>query len=108
MYGYGNSYAPMAYGGAPTGFAGGTTAFSGGGYNFTTLVALILIVLVFGHKSYGKDGCRDGHGGTIDKSILFIIAFFFLACGCGGGCAPAMPIAQPMPMRRPCGCGGGY
>lgn len=69
------------------GYGGGGMSCNGG-YNFTTLIALILIVLVFGNKSYGrKGGSVDGHDGGytggLDKSILFIIAFFFLACGCG-------------------------
>lgn len=66
------------------GYGGGM--FSNGGYNFTTLVALILIVLTFGNKK--GTGTADGSGNgqrMIDKSILFIIAFFFLACGCGRG-----------------------
>jgi hypothetical protein len=69
------------------GMTGGTTAFAGGGFNFTTLVALILIILVFGN-CYGKGSCGSGKGwgsNLCNQGILFIIAFFFLACGCGGG-----------------------
>lgn len=75
--GYGYGPRPAAgLGGVSTGF---------GGYNFTTLIALILIVLVFGSKQGGKYGKGYGwSGGVLDNSILFIIAFFFLACGCGG------------------------
>lgn len=75
-------YAPATCGtGFGSGFGG---AFTGGGYNFTTLVALILIVLVFGNKGrYGKGGAGGWRDGVLDNGILFIIAFFFLACGCG-------------------------
>lgn len=74
----------QSYGYNPT-MAYGAGAPCGRGYNFTTLVALILIVLTFSNRGLGErdGGARDGFA---NKGILFIIAFFFLACGCGGGC----------------------
>lgn len=58
-----------------------------GCFSFATLIILILIVLQFSKKR-GYSGGEDGEykdGSIIDNSILFIIAFFFLVCGCGCG-----------------------
>ena len=44
--------------------------------SFPTLVILILIILQFSKKR----GTSSNHG-TVDNSILFIIALFYLSCG---------------------------
>lgn len=85
-------YNPVNYG-----FSQGCGCFS-----FATLILLILIVLQFSNKKYGKNNSNDDDddyygdrkhgdnkkygyqdGNIIDNSILFIIAFFLLVCGCG-------------------------
>ncbi|MCM0649848.1 hypothetical protein NBE98_15890 [Clostridium swellfunianum] len=53
--------------------------------SFPTLVILILIILQFNrHGLYGAnnaDGVGNlGYFGTVDNSILFIIALFYLSC----------------------------
>lgn len=58
-----------------------------GGVNFTTLIILILIVLQFNKKNKNADEYDDDYehdNQLIDNGILFIIAIFFLACGCKG------------------------
>jgi hypothetical protein len=50
--------------------------------SFPTLVILILIILQFNrHGLYGAN-TADGVGsvGTVDNTILFIIALFYLSC----------------------------
>jgi hypothetical protein len=56
--------------------------------SFPTLVILILIILQFNRHGHGLLGANiaegvgnyNGYFGTVDNSILFIIAIFYLAC----------------------------
>lgn len=56
--------------------------------NMCSLIILLLVLLQFGKKGPGchGDGPVDnfGFGTTIDNSVLFVIALYYLiCCGCG-------------------------
>lgn len=124
MGGYGGGFGGGGYGGCSYGGLG-----SGCGFNFSYILILLLIALQFGRRpsfppvmpttscadgvvsdpgigagGYGGLGGFGGFGGfgergLIDNSVLFILAFYLLVCGCcigGGGCG----------FGRGCGCGG--
>lgn len=56
--------------------------------NMCSLIVLLLVLLQFGKKGFGcnPDGSVEniGCGTTIDNSVLFVIALYYLiCCGCG-------------------------
>lgn len=107
-------YPPMGgYGGGSNGCSYGGLG-SGSGFNFSYILILLLIALQFGRRRDLPmvDRCSDGvvsdpgigggflgeNRGLIDNSVLFILAFYLLVCGCcigGGGCGG----------NAGCGCG---
>lgn len=66
----------------------GGGCLGGGACNFSTLVILILVLLQFGKEKRrcvedccDEDICCEKKTG-VDNGILFIIALFYLSCGC--------------------------
>ena len=49
--------------------------------DFNSLLALLLIVLQFGKSSKEKDKDKDQ---LLDDSLLFLVALYFVLCGCCG------------------------